>query len=376
MVIPLLVSTLSRSGFGCISGGSVRCVAPRSGGSLVQIVFHDRAVAAVAVALQRVDVAFEVVGLRQHGVDLGLILLRSARRSKWRGWRRDGTRLRAPTMTAATAFFGSMAALATVAMSTPCRSAIPRSVPEQRLEKIPAAEIVDDQLVFDQRAVLEVLPAPAGRASGRRGSRRPPCRSRAARRRLPAAASTMRLAGRASSSEYCTCIEVSGTPASTMCSMRSVSKLVPLTLWILPASLSSFSQPRRLQPPRRGVVPPVELHEVEPVELQPAQRLVDDAFDIALVDALQHVEVGHELGVHLDARERFLAAQIAVAQAEAADQLLDAGVDVGAVEGGDAGVGEGDHVGDRIVALHRAVAGGELPAAADDARNLVVRREA
>ena len=61
----------------------------------------------------------------------------------------------------------------------------------------------------------------------------------------------------------------------------------------------------------------------------------------------------------------------AVARAERADQLLDAGIDVGAVEGGDAGVGEGDHVAHRIVAHRLAVAGGKLPAAADDARNLV-----
>ena len=60
-------------------------------------------------------------------------------------------------MTAATPGLASIAALATVAMSPPCRSAIRRSVAQQRLEQVPAAEIVDDQLVFGQRAVLERL---------------------------------------------------------------------------------------------------------------------------------------------------------------------------------------------------------------------------
>ena len=71
--------------------------------------------------------------------------------------------------------------LATVAMSTPCRSAMRAQRAQQLLEQVPAAEIVDDQLVFDERAVLERRPAArARRASGRPGSRPPPCRSRAA----------------------------------------------------------------------------------------------------------------------------------------------------------------------------------------------------
>ena len=78
--------------------------------------------------------------------------------------------------------------------------------------------------------------------------------------------------------------------------------------------------------------------------------------DIGLVDARQHVEIGHELGVDADAGERLRAAQFAVARAEGADQLLDAGIDVGAVEGGDAGIGEGDHVAHRIIA-HRLACG-------------------
>ena len=76
-----------------------------------------------------------------------------------------------------------------------------------------------------------------------------------------------------------------------------------------------------------------------------------------------------------DAGEGLRAAQVGIAAAEGADQILDAGVDVGAVEGGDAGVGEGDHVRDGVARVDRAVAAGHLPAAADDAGDFVVGRE-
>src|SRR5687767_8403076 len=77
----------------------------------------------------------------------------------------------------------------------------------------------------------------------------------------------------------------------------------------------------------------------------------------------------------LDAVQRLLPALVAVARPELADQFLDAGIDVGAVEGGDAGIGEGHHVTGRIVADGRAVAAGQLPAAADHARDVIAGRE-
>ena len=82
--------------------------------------------------------------------------------------------LRAPTMTAATPGRASIAALATVAMSR----AVPvgdgsRSVRSSVLEQIPAAEIVDDQLVLGQRAVLERRIA-ARAAPSQRSPRKPP----------------------------------------------------------------------------------------------------------------------------------------------------------------------------------------------------------
>ena len=90
---------------------------------------------------------------------------------------------------------------------------------------------------------------------------------------------------------------------------------------------------------------------------------------------MQHVEIGHEFRMHLDPVQRLRPAKLAVACAKTADEFLDAGIDVGAVEGGDTGVREGDHVGDGIVAAQAAVAGSHLPAAADNPRDLVVRRQ-
>ena len=60
-----------------------------------------------------------------------------------------------------------------------------------------------------------------------------------------------------------------------------------------------------------------------------------------------------------------------ISVARGADQLLDAGVDVGAIEGEDAGLVVGDQMLDRRLPVDRPVAAGELPAAADDPRDLV-----
>ena len=97
----------------------------------------------------------------------------------------------------------------------------------------------------------------------------------------------------------------------------------------------------------------------------------------ALVMRGSMVEVGHEFGVHLDAVERRLAAlHRGSAGGSAPISVLDAGIDVGAVEGGDAGIGEGGHVAERRRrASTGAMAAGELPAAADDARDVVAGRE-
>jgi len=88
--------------------------------------------------------------------------------------------------------------------------------------------------------------------------------------------------------------------------------------------------------------------------------------DPGAIDPRQIDEVGHELAVDLHPARQF-----GMGLAEVADQGLDAGIDVGAVEGGHAGFDEGGHVGDRPVAVDVAVAAGQMPAALDDARDLV-----
>ena len=61
--------------------------------------------------------------------------------------------------------------------------------------------------------------------------------------------------------------------------------------------------------------------------------------------------------------------------ARGADQFLDAGIDVGAIIGPDAGIEGGDQVGHRLLAIDRAVPAGKLPAAANDARNRIAGAE-
>jgi hypothetical protein len=119
----------------------------------------------------------------------------------------------------------------------------------------------------------------------------------------------------------------------------------------------------------------MELDEVEPLGAQALQRAVDDARHIGLGDARQAVEVRHEFRMDPDAIKRFGAAHVPVTLTKRTDQILDTGIDIGAVEAGDAGIGEGDHVQDRLGRADVAMAASHLPATTDDARHLVVRRQ-
>ena len=124
-----------------------------------------------------------------------------------------------------------------------------------------------------------------------------------------------------------------------------------------------------------GVVPPVELHEIEALGAEPLQRRLDDPADVGAVDFAELVEVGHALGVHLDAGAGGRAVTPLDLGARRAEQFLDAGVDVGAIEGEDAGFAERDEVVDGRRAIDSAVPAGKLPPAADDARDFVARAE-
>ena len=143
-----------------------------------------------------------------------------------------------------------------------------------------------------------------------------------------------------------------------------MSKFVIPIRSILPARRSRSSSSATSTYRGMPIVPPVELHEVEPLDAEPQERAIDDALDVRPVHGGQLVEVGHELGVHPEA-----GGVIGTLPPEAADQLLDAGVDVGAVEGGDAGLDEGRHVADGLRGVDVTVVAGQLPAALDEPRD-------
>ncbi len=138
------------------------------------------------------------------------------------------------------------------------------------------------------------------------------------------------------------------------------------------AFLLHFLQPKRgLHAARNGVVPPVKLHEIEPLHAQPPQRPLDDAPHMGLGDHRQDVEIGYEFGVYLHAGESLGAVAVRISSPKFTDQLLHARIDVGAVEGEDAGLTEGRKIGDGRVSIDRAVATGELPATANNPRNFI-----
>lgn len=75
------------------------------------------------------------------------------------------------------------------------------------------------------------------------------------------------------------------------------------------------------------VVPPVELHEIELLGAQAAQRAVNRALEVGTRESRQQIEIGDALGVHTDCR-RARAMPLAPLHQELADHRLDTGVDV------------------------------------------------
>ena len=102
---------------------------------------------------------------------------------------------------------------------------------------------------------------------------------------------------------------------------------------------------------------------------------VDDCSDVAAADAGQNVEIRHEFGVNPKPLRRVDPARRHEALAHLSDEVLDPGIDVGAIEGEDASVEGCDQIVERRGAIDRPVAAGELPAAADDARDRVAPRK-
>ena len=124
---------------------------------------------------------------------------------------------------------------------------------------------------------------------------------------------------------------------------------------------------RRLDIARDGEVPPMKLHQIQPLLPQSRQGSVDDGFNVHAIKGAQIGEVGNEFGMNLH-----LLRVRRVRAAETADQKFDAGIDVGAVEGGDPGVDERRHVLSRLLGIDGPMITGEVPAAFDDPRNRVV----
>ena len=87
---------------------------------------------------------------------------------------------------------------------------------------------------------------------------------------------------------------------------------------------------------------------------------------VALIDPMQVGQIRHKFGVDL---------QTWIALSVAPDQLFDAGVNIGAVKGVQARFCKVGHVVDRAVGLHLAVVSGQLPAASDQACDLIAWRQ-
>ena len=170
------------------------------------------------------------------------------------------------------------------------------------------------------------------RASGRRRTRRPVTRNRAARchgptrrrhrgRRALVDQPVLHLVGRI------------GTPAAPVPRRARVSKLVSPTSRIFPAACSDTSSSAHVDVARHVIVPPVELHEIEALDTEARERAVDRADDVVAWTRRAR-PIGDHFVCTCTARRCWPAAE------KPADQRLDAGVDVRTVERRDARVDE------------------------------------
>src|SRR6185437_5820770 len=117
----------------------------------------------------------------------------------------------------------------------------------------------------------------------------------------------------------------------------------------------------RLDIARFGEIPPVKLHYVEPLHAQSLQGALYSACHVCGVDFRQRGQVWNELGV-----DAYPPRQIGMARAKLADHFLHTGVNIRAVEGGNAAPNEFSHFIRRPGRIYRTMVAGELPASLDD----------
>ncbi len=120
----------------------------------IEIVFHDRTVPPGPVPFERVDIALRPLALSQHRVDIAPVVCRQPdrrdtriRRDMLAIARADDDRRDALSIEHSAAGDRSYIGAVAIGDATKCR--------QKCLEQVPAAEIIDDELVFRQRPVLE-----------------------------------------------------------------------------------------------------------------------------------------------------------------------------------------------------------------------------
>ena len=238
---------------------------------------------------------------------------------------------------------------------------------EQFLKQPPPAEVVDDQLVLGEGAVLETV-ARLARPDPVRRQEAPGERAVAQLRNsaLPASGDqrplrpqiqrgVLRLVGDHRNPRVRQLQELRGI---------EVTRADPGDL----AGASDFVQPQSgLHEARDSVrIPPVILHQVQSLDPQPPERAIDDPLHVLAAKTTERPEVRHVFGVYLNVRRH-----PRTRDPKLADQFLDPGVDVGAVEGGDPCLDEGGHVSNGVVAVDGPMSPGQMPSALDQTRDLV-----
>src|SRR5215207_7095692 len=244
---------------------------------------------------------------------------------------------------------------------------------QQMLQDIPAATVIDDELVFGQRAILQIEtrlgtaePIIAQESTGNRTIAQEMHAIIATQGDQPMFGPVVKQ-GILNLHAYERHAGVQQRGALVGVEIRSADEAYL-------AQLLKLGQPDgALDASRYVVIPPVILHEVETLHPQPVQRTVDRRDHVRLFHARQEVEIGNEFRMHLQAVEHLGAIALEHGCPELAEQFLDAGINVGAIEGDYAGAEKRAEICYRCFALDGSVTSRELPAAADDTGDFIAR---
>jgi hypothetical protein len=131
---------------------------------------------------------------------------------------------------------------------------------------------------------------------------------------------------------------------------------------------------RDLYVPGNLIIPPVELDQIQLLNTQAPKRAFNGPLHTGSGERRKRSEIRDILGVNLYLGQCTAAEVVSVLAQELADELLDPGIDVGAIKGSDTSLEIEVHVTEGLPAIDGSMAASKLPAPLDDSGDSLLGR--